>query len=264
MTGARSSHDGTPPGHGLRVLYVEDDPDVQEMLKTLLEDHGYAVTTASTAEDGLEALRHDRFHLVIADYNLPDGDGASMLVKAAREGRLHCESLILTGAFRLGTHATAFRVLRKPIDAMAFLAKLDEILAPARDAEMAHARAHIEATSSRNPRVATEKRIELVLYVSEASRASLRAVRRLEDLLTAYDPRKVCLRIVDVSREQPESFDDDRITFTPMLVKHHPSPKAYFLGALDRVEDVKELLGEIADTGGPADDSQAVDGRPRT
>lgn len=252
-------------GHGLRVLYVEDDPDVQEMLKTLLEDHGYVVATASTADDGLEALRHDRFHLVIADYNLPDGDGASMLVKAAREGRLHCESLILTGAFRLGTHATAFRVLRKPIDAMAFLTKLDEILAPARDAEMAHVRANIEATSLRNPPVATEKRIELVLYVSEASRASLRAIRRLESVLARYDPKKVNLRIVDISREQPESFDDDRITFTPMLVKSHPSPKAYFLGALDRVEDVEELLSEIAaPSGEPADDSQAVDGRPRT
>lgn len=236
------SSSGPPSGHGLRVLYVEDDPDVQEMLQTLLEMNGYVVTVAGTAGAGLDALRDSRFHLVIADYNLPDGNGADMLAHAATEGRLECESMILTGAYAVGSHATAFRVVRKPIDALAFVAKLDEILAPARQIELEKARAELEGT----PPPAAQ-RVELVLYVTEASRASLRAVRRLERVLAAYDRRDILVRIVDVSKDRPPSFDEDRITFTPTLVKRRPGPKAYFLGALDRVDDLEDLLGSLAE-----------------
>jgi len=228
---------------GLRVLYVEDDPDVQEMLRALLEEHGYEVTTAATADAGLAALEKERFHLVIADYNLPDGDGASMLSRAAALGRLDCESLILTGAYQLGSHATAFRVMRKPIDATTFLAKLDDLLAPIREAELEEARTSVRSRSNE-----PEARIDLVLYVSEASRASLRAVRRLRALVEQFGPERICLRIVDVSRERPPSFDDDRITFTPTLVKVRPGPRTYFLGALDRTDD---LVGVLEDTSKP-------------
>lgn len=247
-------------GLGLRVLYVEDDADVQEMLQTLLELHGYSVETAGTAAEGLEVLRRERFHVVIADYNLPDGDGASMLAEAAREGRLECESMIITGAYALTGNATAFRVLRKPIDANAFIAKLDEILAPVREAELANVVSQVSPTTARG-----EDCVELFLYVSEASRSSLRAARKLEALLRSYDASKVAFRIVNVGQERPPEFDEDRIAFTPTLVKRRPGPKVYFLGALDDVDHLTELLGEHAGgSEGALDDPQGRNRRPRT
>ncbi len=217
------------------------------MLRTLLELNGYEVTTVPTAREGLEALRQSRFHLVIADYNLPDEDGATMLSRAAAEGRLNCESVILTGAYRLGTHATAFRVMRKPIDATTFLAKLDELLAPIRETELASAKTEVgEGEPDVQP---TSDQVDLVLYVSEASRASLRAIRRIRTLLDRYDPSSFRLRIIDISRERPASFDEDRITFTPTLVKRHPRPRVYFLGAFDQTDDLVDLLGEARPKG---------------
>lgn len=65
------------------ILIVEDDPDIQELLRAYLQDAGYKTTLAS---DGVEAL--DRFHsgafdLVLLDLMLPkiDGFGVCELIR---------------------------------------------------------------------------------------------------------------------------------------------------------------------------------------
>ena len=65
------------------ILIIEDDPDIQELLRAYLQDAGYKTTLAS---DGVEAL--DRFHsgafdLVLLDLMLPkiDGFGVCELIR---------------------------------------------------------------------------------------------------------------------------------------------------------------------------------------
>ncbi|WP_224240169.1 response regulator [Hyalangium gracile] len=228
---------------GLQILYVEDDPDIQEALQEVLEAAGYRVTVASTATEGLAFLRSQKFHLVISDYNLPDLNGGRMLSQAAEAGILKCESLILTGASRLDD-VTAYRVIRKPVDVDKLLAKLSEILAPVRDEELAKAKAHLEVTLDRHSQVDNPKRIAFTLYISEASTASLRALRNLQKLLDGYDASQIDLRVVDLSKERPASFDEDRITFTPTLVKRSPEPRVYLLGTLEHIQSVADLLSD--------------------
>ncbi len=226
---------------GLRLLYVEDDLDIQEALREVMEAAGYQVTVASKAADGLAALRREQFHLVITDYNLPDFNGARMLTEAAEAGLLNCESLILTGASLLdGT--TGYRIIRKPIDVDKFLLKIYEILAPVRDRELERTKELLERTQLKSSASGASGRVELMLYISEASPASLRALRNLEKLLLGYDPTKYQLSVVDLSKERPPSFDEDRIAFTPTLVKRSPEPRTYFLGALDNLQAVADLL----------------------
>jgi two-component system response regulator AtoC len=67
-----------------RILAVDDDEIVREMLVTLLSDEGYAVVPAS---DGLEAIRLlslEDFQLVLTDYRMPGADGIEVLQKALR------------------------------------------------------------------------------------------------------------------------------------------------------------------------------------
>jgi CheY-like chemotaxis protein len=239
-----------PPGRvaleaslGLQILYVEDDVDIQEALQEVLEAAGYRVTVASTATEGLGFMRSQKFHLVISDYNLPDINGARMLTQAAEAGILNCESLILTGASRLDD-VTAYRVIRKPIDVDKLLAKLSEILAPVRDQELAKAKAHIQVTLDRRSQMEGQKRIGFVLYISEASSSSLRALRNLQRLLDEYETSQIDLKVVDLSKERPASFDEDRITFTPTLVKRNPEPRVHLLGTLEHIQSVAELLGD--------------------
>jgi two-component system, chemotaxis family, CheB/CheR fusion protein len=88
------------------ILVVEDDPDVCELLRFLLEDDGHR---AATAPDGIAALElvargTVRPDLILADYNLPNGLNGLQLTAKLRE-KLHPEIpvIILTGDISTGT-----------------------------------------------------------------------------------------------------------------------------------------------------------------
>ncbi len=58
-----------------RVLIIEDEPDLQELLRFNLLKEGHTVTVAGTGSDGLHELRRQPFDLVLLDLMLPDRDG---------------------------------------------------------------------------------------------------------------------------------------------------------------------------------------------
>lgn len=58
-----------------RLLAIEDDDDVRLMLRMVLEDEGYEVSEAPTAEAGLTRFAADRPDLVLVDLKLPDKSG---------------------------------------------------------------------------------------------------------------------------------------------------------------------------------------------
>ena len=58
-----------------RLLMIEDDARLAAMVGEYLTQSGYAVTHTGDGEAGLEALRRDRFDLVVLDLMLPDIDG---------------------------------------------------------------------------------------------------------------------------------------------------------------------------------------------
>jgi len=58
-----------------RILVIDDDPNVLDLISTLLEAHGYEVQTAKTSQAALRKARINRYDLVILDLILPDADG---------------------------------------------------------------------------------------------------------------------------------------------------------------------------------------------
>ena len=68
---------GTRP---LRVLAVDDDPDLLALTKRVLEaDHGLYVETASNALDACRVLRDRPVDCVVSDYRMPAVDGMDLL-----------------------------------------------------------------------------------------------------------------------------------------------------------------------------------------
>ncbi len=67
-----------------RILYVEDNEDNVEMLKTRLEIEGFDVLVASNAADGMLFAAREQPDLVLMDLDLPDIDGweASRRIRA--------------------------------------------------------------------------------------------------------------------------------------------------------------------------------------
>ena len=59
----------------MRVLVVEDEPDLLNALGTALRDEGYAVDLAGTGEDGLEKSMDWDYDAIILDVMLPDVSG---------------------------------------------------------------------------------------------------------------------------------------------------------------------------------------------
>ncbi|WDZ82447.1 response regulator transcription factor [Micromonospora cathayae] len=59
----------------VRVLVVDDQPNIVDMLATVLRFHGFDVVTAGTAAEALRRAAESRPHLVVLDVLLPDGDG---------------------------------------------------------------------------------------------------------------------------------------------------------------------------------------------
>lgn len=58
-----------------RILVVDDQPAVVDMLSTVLSFHGFAVDTAGTAAQAVEKATEHRPDLLLMDVMLPDGDG---------------------------------------------------------------------------------------------------------------------------------------------------------------------------------------------
>ena len=61
-----------------RVLYVEDDGDVREMMILLLSHEGFSVSAAGTGKDALQQARSDFFDVFLIDHRLPDLSGLEL------------------------------------------------------------------------------------------------------------------------------------------------------------------------------------------
>ncbi|MCO5985291.1 response regulator transcription factor [Actinoallomurus spadix] len=58
-----------------RVLVVDDEPNIRDLVKVALRFHGFAVVTAATGDEALRRVREDRPALIVLDVMLPDLDG---------------------------------------------------------------------------------------------------------------------------------------------------------------------------------------------
>ena len=58
-----------------KVLVVDDEPNIRELVQVALKFHGCAVTTGATGGDALRLAASDQPDLIVLDVMLPDIDG---------------------------------------------------------------------------------------------------------------------------------------------------------------------------------------------
>lgn len=73
---------------GARILVVEDDPVLRDLVARNLQVRHHEVSLAADAQTALDYLRTTSFDLIILDINLPDQTGWEILRTAQREGCL--------------------------------------------------------------------------------------------------------------------------------------------------------------------------------
>lgn len=79
----------------MRLLVVEDDPDLSRQMKTVLEGDGYAVDVSMDGEDGHFLGETESYDAIVLDLGLPVMDGISVLTKW-RQAAISTPVLILT------------------------------------------------------------------------------------------------------------------------------------------------------------------------
>lgn len=82
------------------ILIIDDQLEILETLRDLLEDEGYVVTTANTMGSGLRAMVDNEFDFVITDLVMPDGDGREVAL-AAKKSSSKIRVIVLTGYLQM-------------------------------------------------------------------------------------------------------------------------------------------------------------------
>ncbi len=91
------------------VLVVDDERDIRELVKDILEDEGYEVDLAANGEEARKLRRKRRPHLILLDVWMPDIDGISLLREWSQEGGADIPVIMISGH---GTVETAVEATR--------------------------------------------------------------------------------------------------------------------------------------------------------
>ena len=217
-----------------RLLYVEDDDDVREIIAGALIDAGFDVTAESSAEAALERLRTGHYDILVTDFDLTHETGGWLLRTAAAKGYLETTAAYVLTSERNPVGVEGYPVLKKPIDFGVLLATIGT----------AAAAVPVAPVMGLGPPLPVE--LELVLYVTSDAQESQKAIRNLHRALSPYDASRFRLTIFDVAHGGDDvwyqSLEDDRIIVTPTLVRKVPGPKTWIVGTLAPNAALEQLL----------------------
>lgn len=93
-----------------RILVVDDEPDIRQLVSEILEDEGYQVVVAETAEEAREQVRVNRPELILLDIWMPGEDGISLLKSWYESGVLRCPVIMMSGHGTIETAVEATRL----------------------------------------------------------------------------------------------------------------------------------------------------------
>jgi DNA-binding response OmpR family regulator len=111
------------------VLVVEDDVSVRRPLVKFLEMHGFAVTTAETADEGLESLKKTRPVAAVVDLRLKKGSGRDVVMAAPTEVPVIIFSGVPSESAELERVRPRTRLIEKPYSLVLLVETLEEMLA---------------------------------------------------------------------------------------------------------------------------------------
>jgi len=117
-----------------RILVVDDQPELAELLQVVLEGEGHVVTAVHSGEAALERLARQPYDLVICDLQMPDVDGVAVY-RAATQGVPPWPAVLLMTGYADSTtygdflQTTAVAVLTKPVGLDALRSHAERLLA---------------------------------------------------------------------------------------------------------------------------------------
>ncbi len=115
-----------------RVLFLEDEPTIREVLTEYMKISGYEVTESARGDEAIRFLQEGRYEIAVLDIMVPGGDGFEVL----RYMKEHCPqtaALMLTALDDEKTQVKAFNLyaddyIIKPVSPIILLKRMETIL----------------------------------------------------------------------------------------------------------------------------------------
>ena len=126
-----SSHIPESSSAPLRILVVEDEPELRESLLEVLEEEGYEVVAVASGTDAITEAARQKFDLIVTDIKTPGTDGLSALA-TVKEDNPDVAGIVITGysTEEYAMRAAKLKVenyLKKPFDVEDFLRTVDSL-----------------------------------------------------------------------------------------------------------------------------------------
>jgi DNA-binding response OmpR family regulator len=117
-----------------RVLVIDDNADLREMIRDTLEHEGFEVAAAADGALGLESQRNNPAHIIITDIFMPEREGMETLV-ALRKEFPRAKIIVMSGGgvrknvdyLRVALELGAAKSFSKPFDLRALVAAVHEL-----------------------------------------------------------------------------------------------------------------------------------------
>lgn len=230
-----------------KILIVDDEVGIRELLSEILQDEGYDITLAENASAARAARNTQRPDLVLLDIWMPDSDGISLLKEWSANGQLTMPVVMMSGHGTIDSAVEATRIgaldfLEKPIALQKLLATVRNGLARKPTAAVA-AQLTLTAFNRSMPlrdfrqrllQIRERSRL-LLMRVASGSIAEL-AARTLQapgsgwlDLSTLTEP---------VEGEQLQALMGG-VVFVPELIRLSRLQRTNLVFAIDRIERYK-------------------------
>ncbi len=214
-----------------RILIVDDDASVRDVISVLLQEEGYECRTAAGAEEALEIAAQEAPPLVISDMKMPGRDGI-WLLEAMRERHPDSAVVMLTG---YGDTEAAVDCLRR--GAVDYLLKPPKLTDLIRAIERALAKRRIELARKRY-----QKKLERKV---RDRTAELRSA--LKDIAQTYQNTLLALVAALDAREHETSDHSQRVVKYTQAIAERLSMQGVDLEELGR----GALLHDVGKIGVP-------------
>ena len=140
---------------GAKILVVDDDPDIVESIRLVLESAGYQVESAGTIEEGFEKVESWRPDLILLDIMMPDGtEGFHFVWKLRNQypdevkdtpilvlSAIHSTTRLRfypeqsDGTYEPGEYLPVQGFIDKPVEPSTLLKEIEKVLAGVEDKE---------------------------------------------------------------------------------------------------------------------------------
>ena len=108
----------------MKILGIDDNEDLLELCKVVLNSDGHEYTGMDNGKEGLELIRDEKFDVVLLDLSMPDFSGMDVMDALVKDGIMNKQKVVIFTAMSPTKKETdlflekgAHSVMKKPLDA---------------------------------------------------------------------------------------------------------------------------------------------------